>query len=145
VPYTQPVAIAAVVGTSRQSGRQGAPRLPHAFRAGHRAASKRTRHLAPGTDLGCCAPCLAHRTSADPRLASDDNPINSCQVDPTQIFEQRFDRQEPHSRGCGPQGIDPRQAVLAILNAHAKPDMWQLAEPGEFTSKEVTHALHAAW
>ena len=48
------------------------------------------------------------------------------EVDRAEIFQQRLDRQEAYFGGSLSKMLDPRQAVLAIFDAHTPPDVFAL-------------------
>ena len=73
---------------------------------------------------------------ARPALAADDHPVDPVQIDRAQIFEQGLDRQEPGWRPApAAKSSIARQAVSAILDAHAPPD---LLSEGRFRSWSAT-------
>jgi hypothetical protein len=66
-------------------------------------------------------------------FSTDDYPVDAAEVDFSQVFKQRFDGEKPDSSIGVPQNIDPRYSVLAVLYAHAPPDIWENASPAKFT------------
>src|SRR5690606_115832 len=68
-------------------------------------------------------PGLVHRAGAGAALAADDDPVDAGEVELAEVFEERLDGEEA-DRGRGVVELfDPGQAVLAILDAHAEPDL----------------------
>ena len=68
-------------------------------------------------------PSAFHRPRTGTALAADDHPIDPAKVYPAEIFQKRLDAEEACVRMRVPQMIDSRHAVLAILYAHAPPDV----------------------
>lgn len=66
-------------------------------------------------------PFPLHWSRQRPGFASNDHPMDSAQVKRTKILQKRLDAQESHMGRDVAQVADARQAVLAVLNRHAKP------------------------
>src|SRR5665213_384200 len=68
-------------------------------------------------------PCGINRPGTVAALAAHDHPMDLAEVDPADVFEERFDGKETELRRRTAQHVDPRNAILAILDAHAPPDV----------------------
>src|SRR3954471_256604 len=68
-------------------------------------------------------PVGLHRPGPRPALAAEDHPADAVEVDRTEVFEQGLDREHPQGRRGGSEMLDARQAVLAVLDADAEPDV----------------------
>ena len=67
-------------------------------------------------------PVRLHSARARPRLAADDNPINSPQVEFPEIFEQRLNRKKFRARAGCLQFFDPVQ-IAPLFDADPHPDV----------------------
>ncbi len=74
-------------------------------------------------------------------LAAHDHPIDPPQIDTPEILQERLDRQEAQPRRRVAQHVDPRQAVLAILDADAEPDLRLLDQAARQRGTHRTHPL----
>jgi hypothetical protein len=68
-------------------------------------------------------------------FSPDDYPVDTGEVDFSQVFEQRFDGEKPYGGVCSSQNVDSRKSVLAVLNADAPPHIFEQANPTKFATK----------
>lgn len=86
-------------------------------------------------------PFLLHRSSVGATFPSDDYPIDAFQVECSNVLEKRLDREEPHGDRRITESRDSLKSVLAVLHAHAKPNVRQATDPTQFAMQQITHAL----
>jgi len=68
-------------------------------------------------------PIFLHGTRSRAAFAADDGPAYVRKIERSQVFKQRFDGEEPDAGGSSLQVGDSGQAVLAIFDADAPPDV----------------------
>lgn len=62
-------------------------------------------------------------TSAGTRLTSDNDPVNSGEIDLSQVFEERLDGEEAEAHRSIAQSIDAWDSVFAILDTDSPQNM----------------------
>jgi hypothetical protein len=68
-------------------------------------------------------PLFFHGTSPWATLTPHDDPMDAGKIKLAEVFEQRLDGKKANCSGCGLQMLDAWQAVLAVFNADAPPNV----------------------
>jgi hypothetical protein len=97
--------------------------IPLDVRAGLLEEERNTRGFALVADAA--RPRDLKRPRAGAALAADQDPADASQVELAQVLEQRLDREHSDGSGHLAQLVDPRDAVLPVLNADAEPEVRQ--------------------
>src|SRR5271163_176885 len=86
-------------------------------------------------------PLLFHRARTMTAFAANDHPIDCAQVNLAEVFEQRLDGQKANARRCALKTLQPRQPMLAILDADAEPDLAKRRHPAQLTREKLAQSL----
>src|SRR5438128_6914005 len=83
-------------------------------------------------DISCSAlvtkrldPRGVHRSCAGTAFATNDDPVDTGEIDRAEIFEQWFDGQKAYGGGCCAQLVNARHAVPLVFDAHTPPGVRQ--------------------
>ena len=80
-----------------------------------------------------------HGAGAGTAFAADDHPVDSGQVEPPKIFNQRLDGQERHGgRGLAKE-IDPGKTVRFVFDADSPPDVRRKGGGAQLRPKKLVH------
>ena len=97
--------------------------------------------LQPALASNANYPVLSHRPSMWAALAADNHPIDTGQIERAEIFKQRLNGEEPHDSGCVAKRGQPRQAMFAVFEADAEPDVRHAPHPVQLRLQEPPHAV----
>ena len=68
-------------------------------------------------------PFFFHRAGAGTAFATDNDPMNSGEIDRSQVFQERLDGEKADRGVCGAEVVNSREAVLLVLDADTPPDV----------------------
>jgi hypothetical protein len=88
-----------------------------------------------------CDPIGLHRTGAGTAFTAHDDPVDTAEIDPTKVFQKRFDAQEPHARRCPLEVLDAWEAILFVLDTYSPPNVRRHGSRLKFRSQEMMQAL----
>jgi hypothetical protein len=73
-------------------------------------------------------------------LTADDDPVDALQVDSSDVFQQRLNREKTGLGGCLTKVLDPRQPVLAIFDTDSPLDVRFAGRLSEFGPEQLGQA-----
>lgn len=85
-------------------------------------------------------PLLLHWSCSWSAFPADDSPADSGKIKATEMFEKRLDGKKSYARRRRLQLLDPRQAVLFVLDANAPPDVLVLGSKAQSAAEQVAQS-----
>jgi len=88
-------------------------------------------------------PLFGEGACVGPALATHYDPMNSRQINLTQMLQQWLDGKESNLRIRLPKVVNPAQAVSPVLDTYAPPNVWALGGKPQTCGHETTKSLRA--
>ncbi len=104
---------------------------PHCLRKGHMLRT------ALATDI--YNPVAKHRSGVGPAFSADDHPIDSAEIQQSNVGQQRLNREKPDACRRVLERTNAREAVTPILHADAVRDVAQFSHPLKLARQQYSH------
>jgi len=85
-------------------------------------------------------PFLTHRARVRTAFAADDDPVDADKIQCSEILQERLDRKKSHGGRRVSERGQTWQAMLAVFDAHAEPDVGEASHPVQVCFQKMSHS-----